>query len=259
MAEPQTENGYLKIANELFDALCHTRIPGEARLIWDTIIRKTYGYGKKEDAIALSQFCSATGLNKQHVCQGIAKLKNMNLVTVKGNDIANIYCINKDFDTWKPLPKKVTLPNTVKIVTEKGNKSLPNTVHTKDNITKDNKDIGSISLIIQNMNAILGTVYKTGTPKTRTLITTRMKEGFTVEDFGAVVKWKNSQWKDEPKMEAFLRPETLFGTKFEGYLNEALKQNPKPKEINPPSKQKETMSDRIYRERMAEIDAEGAE
>ena len=44
MASPQTENGYVKIATELHDALCKTRISGEARQMLDVIIRKTYGY-----------------------------------------------------------------------------------------------------------------------------------------------------------------------------------------------------------------------
>ena len=138
MASPQVENGYTKIANEIMDALSRIRIPGEARQVLDVIIRKTYGFNKKEDAIALSQFCLHTGLNKPHVCQSLLKLKTMNLVTEKGNEVANIYRFNKDFDTWKPLPKKVTLPKKVMTVTEKGNASLPKKVHTKENTTKDN-------------------------------------------------------------------------------------------------------------------------
>lgn len=48
----------------------------------------------------------------------------------------------------------------------------------------------------------------------------RLKEGFTVEDFKRVIDVKCFQWKDDPKMSKFLRPETLFGTKFDRYLNE---------------------------------------
>ena len=47
-----------------------------------------------------------------------------------------------------------------------------------------------------------------------------MSEGFTVEDFKTVIHKKAKQWMDDPKMIKFLRPETLFGSKFEGYLNE---------------------------------------
>src|SRR3972149_4849940 len=130
MANPQTEQGFTRIANELMEALCRIRISGEARQVLDTIIRKTYGWGKKEDAISLSQFCLATGINKPHVCKAITTLKKMNIITLKGNATANIYAFNKDFDTWKPLPKKVT-------ITLKGNDSLPLRGHTKEKNTKE--------------------------------------------------------------------------------------------------------------------------
>jgi phage replication O-like protein O len=139
MASPQLEEGrFTRIHNDIMEALGRTRIPGEARQVLDIIIRKTYGYQKKVDAIALSQFCLASGLSKVHVCRAIATLKAMNLITQKGNDIANTYSFNKDFDTWKPLPKKVTLPKKVMSVTQKGNLPLPKKVHTKENITKEN-------------------------------------------------------------------------------------------------------------------------
>ncbi len=108
MANPQTENGFTQIANELLEALGRIRIPGEARQVLDVIVRKTYGFGQKEDAIALSQLCKHTGLNKPAVCRGLAKLRMMNLIIEKDNDIANIRRINKDYDTWKPLSKKIT-------------------------------------------------------------------------------------------------------------------------------------------------------
>lgn len=146
MASPQTENGYFKIANEVFEALCAIRIPGEARQVLDTVIRKTWGYGKKEDYISLSQFSLSTKMSKIAIIKAIKKLNAMNLlITQKGNTNGNSYLVNKDFDTWNPLPKKVTLPKKAINVTQKGNTSLPKKVHTKDNDTKDTftKDNGA--------------------------------------------------------------------------------------------------------------------
>jgi len=62
MAEPQKENGYTPIANEIMEALCRIRIPGEERQVLDCILRKTYGWNKCEDAISLTQFMEMTGL-----------------------------------------------------------------------------------------------------------------------------------------------------------------------------------------------------
>ncbi|MCK5610008.1 replication protein [Candidatus Pacearchaeota archaeon] len=105
---PQLENGYLKIANELVEALSRVRIAGEANQILWTIIRKTYGFNKKEDAISLSQFTLATGLKKQHVSRAIAKLRDINIIIKKDDGPICKYSINKDYSSWTPLSKKVT-------------------------------------------------------------------------------------------------------------------------------------------------------
>jgi phage replication O-like protein O len=141
MASPQKENGYTAIANQIMDKLCMTRIPGEARQVLDFIIRKTYGFNKTEDAIALSQFVNGTGLKKTTVIKALSKLRDMNIITQMGYKVANKYSFNKDFDKWIPLPKKVTLPNRVITVTNMGHNRNPKrdiqkTV-TKDTITKD--------------------------------------------------------------------------------------------------------------------------
>ncbi len=75
--------------------------------------------------------------------------------------------------------------------------------------------------IIFYLNEKTGKHYKVKTPKTVRLIRARLKEGFTIEDFKVVIEKKCTDWLGNEKMERYLRPETLFGTKFEGYLNEA--------------------------------------
>ena len=142
MASPQIEDGYTKIANEIMDALCRIRIPGEEMQVLNAILRKTYGWQKCEDAIALSQFVEMTGMNKPHIIQSIKGLllKKVIIVTEKGNSFAKVYKFNKDYDKWKPLPKKVTLLKKVKSITEKSNTLLPKTVPTKENNTKEKKE-----------------------------------------------------------------------------------------------------------------------
>lgn len=74
--------------------------------------------------------------------------------------------------------------------------------------------------IIAYMNEMYGTSYRQDAKNTRKLIQARLNEGFTVDDFKTVIYKKGSQWKNDPQMCRFLRPQTLFGDKFEGYLNE---------------------------------------
>ena len=83
------------------------------------------------------------------------------------------------------------------------------------------KSDGACSEIVTFLNEKTGSRYKVSTPKTVRLIEARLKEGFTVADFHAVIEKKNREWSGT-EMEKYLRPETLFGTKFEGYLNQPV-------------------------------------
>jgi phage replisome organizer N-terminal domain protein len=73
--------------------------------------------------------------------------------------------------------------------------------------------------IISFLNSTTGSKYKASTDKTRRLIAARLAEGFALEDFKTVISKKAKEWQGTD-MAQYLRPETLFGTKFEGYLNQ---------------------------------------
>lgn len=64
------------------------------------------------------------------------------------------------------------------------------------------------------------TNYKYTSKKTQDLIKARWKEGFGLTHFQQVIDIKTSQWIDNTEMSGYIRPITLFGTKFESYLNE---------------------------------------
>lgn len=86
-----------------------------------------------------------------------------------------------------------------------------------------NKDIYSreASEIISYLNQITGKSYRPGTQSTGKHIGARLNEGYSIDDFKRVIDSKSAEWLGDDKMQAFLRPETLFGTKFESYLNSA--------------------------------------
>ena len=147
MADVQKEHGKTEIANSLLEALARTRIPGEARQVLDFILRKTYGWHKVEDQISLDQFVLGTGLSKVHVCRAIEEvLLKINIITKKGNvtNIGNtnypIYGIQKDFDKWTSLPKKVTLPKKVKVITNIGNIPITNIGNIQKKYIKEPKE-----------------------------------------------------------------------------------------------------------------------
>lgn len=100
----------------------------------------------------------------------------------------------------------------------------------KEEVRKKNKDILSgnptvdeseipFKLITDLLNQMAEKNYRYTTPKTQQLIKARWNEGFRFDDFKKVILAKCFEWRDNPDMSKFLRPETLFGTKFEGYLN----------------------------------------
>ena len=83
----------------------------------------------------------------------------------------------------------------------------------------------AVKTIIDYLNKRAGTSYKASSEKTRSLVKARMQEGFEVEDFFTVIDNKVEEWGKPPKagardMRPFIRPVTLFGTKFEAYLNQ---------------------------------------
>ena len=71
--------------------------------------------------------------------------------------------------------------------------------------------------IVGALNDVSGTSFRPSSEKTRRLIRARWAEGYRLPDFEAVVAAMAARWRGDAKMSAYLRPETLFGPKFEGY------------------------------------------
>ena len=108
---------------------------------------------------------------------------------------------------------------------------IDNIIELKDSniksVTKNNADNiiqNNINGIIDYLNFRVNANYKSTTRKTKDLIKARFNEGFTIDDFKIVIDKKTMEWINDNKMKIYLRPETLFGTKFESYLNQPVKE-----------------------------------
>ncbi|CVM31624.1 gp19 [Streptococcus pneumoniae] len=75
-------------------------------------------------------------------------------------------------------------------------------------------------LIVDLLNKVTGKSFRHTSAATQRLIKARWNDGFRFEDFKTVILTKTNQWLKDDKMNKYLQPTTLFGTKFEGYLNE---------------------------------------
>jgi len=234
IASPQKENGFIGIANDLYEELTKVPLLGAELQVVLFVIRKTYGFNKIEDEISLTQFEKATCKSRPTIVKALKKLQLVNILQlVKTGDSkksSNIYKLNKDFDTWK-------LVNTSELVKQNGSTSKANASqlvktgkHTKDN-TKDNtKDIlCRVNIpykeIIEYLNEKTGKKFNYRTKETQLKIKARWNNNWTFDDFKTVIDNKCAQWLTDDKMISFLRPETLFGTKFESYLNEIINES----------------------------------
>lgn len=143
MADVQLENGYIKIANELAEAFGRLHLTGcQWQVLW-VIIRRTYGWNKKEDWISGSQIAQDTGLNRMSVCEALKVLASREIIIHERKMTA----IQKDYELWQNVtksgnvtnfgnkqmsPKTVTMsPKTVTKVSQ-----IRDTQKTKDIITK---------------------------------------------------------------------------------------------------------------------------
>lgn len=110
----------------------------------------------------------------------------------------------------------------------KMNRPLPETTETNIYIVE----------IIDYLNKKTGKKFSNSTASTRKSINARINEGFTVDEFKKVIDVKTKDWLNTD-MNKYLRPATLFGTKFESYLNESVNQQPTPPN-NPSTKSTQT-------------------
>lgn len=109
--------------------------------------------------------------------------------------------------------------NTNKVKTETFMSGKPDSA---DNFTQTAKNV------IAYLNEKAGTSYRATSKKTIEHIKARMKEGFTLSDFERVVDLKCREWLRDEKMAKYVRPDTLFGTKMDWYLNQKPQQKRAP-------------------------------
>lgn len=75
--------------------------------------------------------------------------------------------------------------------------------------------------IIDYLNEKANKNFKATSKETRRLILARWKDGYTLEDFQRVIDGRVAKWYTDAKMQEYLRPMTLFSSKFESYLNDS--------------------------------------
>ena len=192
--------------------------------------------------ISITQAANETGYNKESIERLLKRMEEVHNTIRYSKQTKEVLILNWSKYNWtrsrdfqKPLlveiesVKNLDFKTYLELELEKINTVLtpsnesPNTsVTVTVTDTVSDTDIDKIKEIISYLNDVTGSRYKANTDKTKRTIHARLAEGFTVDDFKAVIDKKNQDWKGS-EWEKYLRPETLFGTKFEGYLNQKIK------------------------------------
>lgn len=139
----------------------------------------------------------------------------------------------------KEIKEKESITPELKIVeTQEAKKNLPKVSPQDFRNPKDSTPLFeveapaleeeiSLSDLARNaitaINTICGKDFRPTTGNMK-FINARVREGYKFEDFTKVLHFKQGQWGNDPKMRTYLRPETIFGTKFDSYLAEASDQ-----------------------------------
>ena len=144
-----TDKGYTKIAHELLEAIAASDFSKREFKLILTLIRKTYGFNKKEDDITLTQLANHTGIKLSHVSESVRALESKNVFLKREGRHGYLLKINKNYGTWH-VPKTGTFPKQEHRVpktgtqgSQNGNMGVPKTGTTIDNLTKDNPNRGS--------------------------------------------------------------------------------------------------------------------
>lgn len=104
MANPQPENGFVKLANEIWNEIIRRDFSKRQKDIILFIWRLSYGCGKKTALVPLLKDFELCGIGYQNIRKEIDHLSNCKVVSWDKN--RNIFSVNKDYDQWQISPVK---------------------------------------------------------------------------------------------------------------------------------------------------------
>lgn len=103
MANPQLENGYTRISNELLDAIGKANFSATELEIVLCVVRFTYGFGRTSHKLSASFIAEWTKRNKRGIKECLKKLTNNNVIVVINSQVGKTSEIglNKNYEEWQ--------------------------------------------------------------------------------------------------------------------------------------------------------------
>jgi len=195
---------------------------------------------------SVNALIKATGLSDRSITRGLEFLvengvihRHLEAGRKSSFDLLQTQSVHEKPPTQVSPPTEMSTPDTAVPTTPDTGDGTPPTQVTKNDHpllieetvkeTVKEKPRFSISdgnRIIDHLNRVTGSKFRLANG-TKNLLQMRVKQGANPEDFISVIDTKHSEWSGNPKMAMYLRPETLFGTKFDSYLAQADTPAPK--------------------------------
>lgn len=97
--------------------------------------------------------------------------------------------------------------------------NLKLSVGQKLDIKTNDKALSMSAEVIDYLNKRIEGRFNHKTKATISLISARIKEGYSEDDFKDVIDYLAEDWLSDPKMSKYLRPSTMFSPKFNEYLS----------------------------------------
>lgn len=182
----------------------HEQVVGRQKV---TLLPGQFVFGRSKASLEL-------GYSQSTVWDYMNLLKSKGTISIKSNNKFSVITI----ENWRIYQGINDISDN-----KTDNKQTTNRQQkdTNKNVKNDKKK-EIYSRVITRLNESVNKNFKSTTKKTIDCINTRLNEGFEEEDFYKVIEIKCQEWLNTDN-DKYLRPETLFGNKFEGYLNQRPK------------------------------------
>ncbi|OPA77493.1 hypothetical protein BVG16_13645 [Paenibacillus selenitireducens] len=99
MASPQLGNGFVSIANELWDEIISRDFSKRQKEILLLILRLSYGCRKKHAHIPKLKYFSLCGVGPTHISKELKLLQTYKVITWERENMN--FALNKDYDVWQ--------------------------------------------------------------------------------------------------------------------------------------------------------------
>lgn len=224
------DEGYIKLYRQLLDSVVFAHPIGLKIWVW-CLLKANYqkrhvslkiGKGFTTVTVNEGQFIfgrfkaeEEIGIDGSTIYKWIKKLQDLDMIKLESNNQYTIITICK-WDTYQQEKRtKVTAK-------EQPSNNRVTTVEQQSNTNNKEEEYKESKEIIEYLNFKANKKFKYTSDKTQKLISARLNDGFNIDEFKKVIDNKVIDWLNDEKFNEYLRPETLFGTKFESYLNKSI-------------------------------------